>query len=352
MNKKLLLILSAFLFITLLPLSVIADEEVTSTEPIPAPPVVETPANEPPAPEAQVPETLNVNLNIRHKDALVWTGSVNLTKGLTVDVSDSSGTARQVPSDSALRALTVADAMSADFNVSDLDYYSDYGAFFINCIDIVAISKNACGSWQYVVNSSYPLVGSEKQVLSSGDTVYFYFGNARRVSLPIATTDTATAFSVVTETYDYTNDTWRPLSGAEVGATQPNPNDPYSPTVVASATSDGSGVAKLTLTTAGTYNVGLSADYYYPSETLIVTEVESAPTTAPVASPTSSSRSGSSSGSTASGSAPNATTSTATMASTNMASVVLTSDEIFISINGSIEEFIRKYLSIWFKNSY
>jgi hypothetical protein len=76
---------------------------------------------------------------------------------------------------------------------------------------------------------------------------------------------------VKAETYDYTNDTWNPLSGASIGATQPNPADPYSPLVISSVTSGSDGTAQMSLETPGTYAVGLAIDYYFPTEALTIT---------------------------------------------------------------------------------
>lgn len=201
---------------------------------------------------------VQANVNVRHQGSLVWTGSVSLAQA----------------SSTALDALKAADESSADFTISDLQYYADYGSYFVNCLSINALSAPACGNWQYVVNSAYPPVGMDKYAVASGDTLYFYYGTPRRAFLTSSSAEASTSVSVLTQTYDYTNDTWKPLAGIEIGATQPNPNDPYSPLVLFRTTSADDGVARLLITTPGTYSVGIASDYYYPAETLTITEAQ------------------------------------------------------------------------------
>ena len=246
-----------------------ADDSTTT------PPVTTPPAQDPdPTPVPPAPTTIHANVNVRYQGSLVWSGTVALVQGSTANIIDDSGASRTIPSDSALEALATADTESSDFAVTDLKYYADYGSFFINCLDIAATATHACNNWQYVVDSAYPPIGADKYVVSNGDTIYFYFGTPHRVSLPRAAAEASTSIAVKAETYDYTNDTWRPLAGAVVGATQPNPSDPYSPLVVASATSDSDGIARLVIVTPGSYGVGLAQDYYSAPETLVVTAAQ------------------------------------------------------------------------------
>ncbi len=200
-------------------------------------------------------------------------------------MTDDGGASRTIPSDSALAALETADAQSPDFSISDLAYYADFGSFYVKCLDIAATTNHACDNWQYVVNSAYPPVGANAYTVSNGDTLYFYFGSPRKVSLSASSVQASTSFDVLAQTYDYTNNTWQSLAGALIGATQPNPNDAYSPLVIVSATSDASGIAHIAIPTPGTYSIGLASDYYYPSELLTVTAVASpvAPTIVPPA---------------------------------------------------------------------
>lgn len=216
-------------------------------------------------------QQITVNLNVRYQSSVVWSGQTTLNKGSLINVTDDNGSSHSIASDSALSALVSADNSSADFSLSDLSYYQSLGSFYVNCIDINSLSKHACQNWQYVVNGSYPPEGADKYILNDGDTIYFYFGNQHRVTLSSATIAQSVPFTVKAETYDYTNDSWRAFSGTTVGATQPNPNDQYNPTVITTAVTDQNGNANLTLTNSGSYGIGIAADYYSPVETLTVT---------------------------------------------------------------------------------
>jgi hypothetical protein len=251
----------------------------------------------------ETPQTIRATVNVRYQGSLVWTGDVDLNQGSTLTVTDDTGAARTVASDSALAALEAADTQSSDFSLSDLAYYTDYGSFYIKCLDIAAVPVHACDNWQYVANSAYPPVGAGAYTVSNGDTLYFYFGSPRRVVLTTSTVTASTSLDVTAQTYNYTNDTWQPLAGVQIGATQPNPNDQYSPLVIVSAISGTDGIAHIVIPTVGTYSVGLASDYYYPAELLTVTAPVVATTetqTIQISAPFSSSRSSGGSSSVAS----------------------------------------------------
>jgi len=216
--------------------------------------------------------TSTVTVNIRYQDSLVWSGPVELTKSSSVNIIDNAGENRTIISDSALAALKAADTLSDNFTLSDLIYYSDFDSLYVRCIDIISPQTHACDNWQYVVNSTYLPVGMDKQVISTGDVLYFYFGKARRVTLSSTNVEAAVPVTAKVESYDYINNAWNALSGVSLGATQPNPNDPYSPLVISSVTSDENGLAQLILNASGSYNIGLAMDYYFPGEPLSVLE--------------------------------------------------------------------------------
>ncbi|HEU5114812.1 MAG TPA: DUF4430 domain-containing protein [Candidatus Paceibacterota bacterium] len=232
---------------TLTPLSVFADN-ATSTPPAPA--------------------QITVTVNVRYQNSIVWSGPVTLTQGSTESLSDDTGSAHSLPTDSALAALAAADAQSPAFSISDLAYYGSMSAFYLKCMSLPGIAASACDDWQYVVDGSYPPVGADHYTLTNGDTIYFYYGDPRRISLSSDSTTSGQPITVHAESYDYTNDSWTPLSGATVGATQPNPNDPYSPLVISTVTTDSNGVATLSLDTIGSYGIGLAMDYYGSTKAL------------------------------------------------------------------------------------
>lgn len=325
----------------ILPFPARAQEAASTTEAVQEP--AQTPA---PAPI----EKSTVNVTVRYQGTVVYSGAVSVDKASTRQVSDSSGTARQIPSDSALSALIEADAASPAFSISNLSYYADFGSFYMKCVFVADAAKNACDNWQYVVNGSYPARGSDSYVLSSGDSVYFYFGNPRRVTLSSKSAEKGSTVTVRAESYDYQNDAWTPLSGATVGATQPNPADPYSPLVVTSVTTGGDGAATLSLDALGTYGIGLAMDYYGFGDTLDIIAPQSSPSSAPA---TQGSVSGSAGGSSSArrnaelAAVAVAATASSTAASTSTSAVTASANmdggERMVFLGMTVDEFIERY---------
>ncbi|MEK7140041.1 MAG: hypothetical protein AAB805_01865, partial [Patescibacteria group bacterium] len=217
---------------------------------------------------------LTVSLNIRDGATLVWSGTVPLSASTTETVSvtpTGSSDAISVLRNSVLGALITADAAQTEFDISDIAYYSSFDSFLINCIAIPAVSASArCYNWQYVVSGTYPSVGIDDYALSGGETIYLYFGTPRRVILSAAETVPTIPVTATAQSYDYTNDSWTTLSGAVVGATQPNPDNPWSPLEIMTGTSGVNGLVDLTLPAIGSYNVGLQSDYYGTTTPLLV----------------------------------------------------------------------------------
>lgn len=332
--------------LTFTPLSTRADEESTSTPS--TPPETQTPDPAPvsdptptPTPTPDPIPQIHVNVTVRYQSAVAYTGQVTLTQHSTETASDSSGSSHQIASDSALAALLAADQASPAFNLSGLTYYGSFDSFYVDCINIASAGKDECHNWQYVVDGSYPPMGADKYILADTDTLYVYFGNPRRVTLSSATSEKGSSITVRAESYNFTNDTWSPLSGAVIGATQPNPNDPYSPTVIQTVTTDTSGNAALTLATAGSYGIGLASDYYASLEPLTVTEpvINTAPQT-------NSSSSGGRSSSRSEMLSTTASTIASTTVSTNETLATTTSATIedkIVTLDFSIERFIGAY---------
>ena len=218
-----------------------------------------------------------VHLDVRYEDSLVFDGDVTLPDATTTTLDDSSGAPHSISSDSALYLLSLAQASSSNaFSISDLQYYTSFGEFYINCLDIQASSTvHACSNWQYAVNGSDPAEGSDQYIATIGDNIYFYYGNQRQFTVSATSTDTATPVTVSVQKYDYTNNSWLPLSGEIVDATQPNPNDEWNPFIIATSTSDASGTASFLLANAGVYNIGLSDDGFYPTTLTVSTSTAS-----------------------------------------------------------------------------
>ncbi len=233
------------------------------------------------------PVTNTVTLNVRYQDSVVFSGTVLLPVATTTTLNDSTGTPHPISSDSALYLLSQAAASSTVFSLSDLDYYSSFGEFYVNCLDINATpaiassTVHACADWQYAVNNSNPSEGSDQYIAAPNDDIYFYYGNQRQFSVSATSTDTVTPVTVTAQKYDYTNNTWVPLAGEVVGATQPDPSNPWSPLVVATSTTNANGTTTLLMTDAGVYDIGLSDDGYYPTVAVTVA-TSTATTTLPV----------------------------------------------------------------------
>lgn len=241
-------------------------EEATTT---PADTSSTTPPAIDPAPPAG-PASLSAKLNVRYEGSLVFSGVIDFVPGETVQVTPTGGSEKEIPSDSALALLLEADEESAGFALSDLGYYESYDSFIVNCIDIEADAVHACSNWQYVVNDEYPFVGIDDYEVEDGDTIYFYFGSPRRFLVSTTTVAADEGLIVHADSYDYENDGWNALSGATVGATQPNPEDPWNPLVPYTAVTDDAGDARFAISVPGTYAIGLELDYYFPTASIIV----------------------------------------------------------------------------------
>ncbi len=210
----------------------------------------------------------DVNLVIRDGGNVIFSGAVALPLPGTVSINDSDGNPHNINALSVLNMLNVADSNDPSWSVSNLTYYSSFGSLYLKCVNYSSGDK--CDNWQYVINDASPASSIDQNILSGGETVYFYFGNNHRVRLLNGQVDLNKSFNVTTERYNYINNTWGVLTGVTIGATQPNPNDTWNPIEVVTKAVDGNGVATISLSTEGSYNIGIKEDYYYPTESLIV----------------------------------------------------------------------------------
>ncbi len=234
-----------------------------------------------------------VSIHVRYEDFVAFDGTTTLPDATTTTLNDSNGVPRPISSDSALYLLSTVASSSQTFSMSDLEYYSSFGEFYVNCLDINATSTiHACGNWQYAVNGGDPSVGSDQYIATTSDNIYFYYGNQRQFSVSATSTDTVTPIVVTVQKYDYTNNSWLPLSGETVDATEPNPSDEWNPFIIATSTSDASGTASLLISDAGTYNIGLSDNGFYPTQITVATATEATSSETETTSPASESGSG------------------------------------------------------------
>lgn len=247
----------------------VATEGATSSAPATATIVIDAP----------VPVVPTGTIHIAVRDGATVATSTTLVIPLagTRSIATTAGDPHEVPADSALAALVALDASSTEFDITDLQYNSGFTSFYLRCIVVpAATSTPDCDNWQYTVNSTGPALGLDKYDLHDGDTIYVYFGYPRIVELSATSTTAGAPITATAKQYDPAAGSYVPVMlPYTIGATQPDPANPWSPIEVATSTVDGSGKAIFTLTATGTYDVGIQEDYYFPTTPLVVTDATS-----------------------------------------------------------------------------
>lgn len=215
--------------------------------------------------------TRTISVSVRHGATLIWSGNVEVPDSETATTSliATDGTEAPLLAASALSVLVAADAAASEFSISHLQYYDSFDSFYVKCI---TATTEQCDNWQYVVNSTYPTTGMDQHIMQDDDRMFVYFGTPHRTrlstsSIPVGENVVATAEHYVPE-----SDTYAPLANVTIGATQPNPDDPYAPLVIATSTTNALGEATMTLSATGTYALGIAEDYYDPAVSLLVFE--------------------------------------------------------------------------------
>ncbi len=210
---------------------------------------------------------------IRNGAIVVYQGTVELPQAETVDVIDSTGTSHTIQARSVLGLLYALDQQSDAFSISNITYYSSFGALYLKCIKPQG-GTDACDDWQYVINGVTPQTGMDTTVVSGGESIAVYFGSPHRVVFDATTITEGGSFTATAENYNYMDNTWSPLTNSTIGVTLPNPDDPYNPTVVKTQTVNAEGAATFQLDTAHTYTVGIVEDYYFPAYTITVAKAQ------------------------------------------------------------------------------
>jgi hypothetical protein len=110
-----------------------------------------------------------VNLDVKNNGELIYSGTIPLSP---------------TPSeDNVLSVIKQADALSADFNISNIVHYS-FGDY-LKCITISGTNE-LCDNWLYKVNGNDPAEGMGSYILSGGENILLYFGD------DVTTTENAT----------------------------------------------------------------------------------------------------------------------------------------------------------------
>ncbi len=174
---------------------------------------------------------------------------------------------------SVLAHLVALDTHSSTFAITDLTYFESFGSFFLNCIDT---PEHLCGSWQYTVNGEYPQIGADNYLLHAGDSVYFFFGSPRMVTLSATTTAVDTPFIATLQEYDPDAGEYRPKGGFTLGVVQDDPENPFTPKEVMTAPVQSNGEAAFTIATSGVYKIGVKEDFYFPTTLFTVATTVSA----------------------------------------------------------------------------
>ena len=207
---------------------------------------------------------------IRNGGTIMYQGSIPLPGTGTVSIKDATGATHQINARSVLAILNTIATTTNTFSLSDLEYYASYGSFYLKCLTPTGGSA-LCDNWQYAIGSTTPGTGIDQTILSGGETIGLYFGYQHQVQLSTTTIAAGGTITATATTYNYTNNTWSPLTGDTFGITVPNPNDQWNPTVISTTPFSANGTATVTITNPGTYTVGIVEDYYSPAYTVTVT---------------------------------------------------------------------------------
>ena len=222
------------------------------------------------------PQAAQVKITIRDGATVAFSGFVTLpaANASSVNISPTAGgSAVAVPARSLLAVLDTLDEAQNEFAITDLQYYSYFvpPSFYIKCMTVAGEADPLCSSWQYNLNGVYPWDGVNQVLLKNGDTVILYFGNQRQVILSTTATTIGTPFTATAQKYDLDSSSYVAAAGVTIGVTQPNPDDLWNPLEIATSTADTNGQAVFTLNSAGTYNIGIKEDGYFPLTTLTIT---------------------------------------------------------------------------------
>ncbi len=233
-------------------------------------------ADEPETPIEPTPETATIA--IRDGAALLGPFTVTLpdiasTTDLTATGSSETHT---IPARSVLALVHALDAENADFEITDLQYFSSFSSFIINCISVPSASASPeCYNWTYAVDGAFPFFGMDSYVVENGDAVYLFFGSQWQITTDKTEVETNEIFTVTAETYDPVSGTYLPAEGQTAGAVQFDSF--FMATEFATSTTDTLGQALLSLSATGTYSVGVSASGYFPNVSVTVVEPEVVP---------------------------------------------------------------------------
>ncbi len=208
--------------------------------------------------------TLKESFFMRSGDTVIYSGDIDLPEEGMIEIVDSNGNLHQVNARSVLGVLYNLDQASDAFTISNLQYYDSFSSFYLKCITVGEMEP-LCDSWQYVVGGFSPWTSIDTTMLTGGEFINLYFGNPYRIELSSNTINISESIIAKAQSYNYTDNTWITRTGVSVGITKTNPDNAWNPIIVSTHPVNDNGEATLTFVEAGTYNVGISEDYYFPS---------------------------------------------------------------------------------------
>lgn len=213
-----------------------------------------------------------VTISIRDNGQLVGPFTVEMSATDTPAVSITATgdtTSHDIPARSVLASLIALDASTTDFDITNLQYFSSFNSFIVNCISVpVASNSPDCYNWTYAVNGSFPSTGMDTYALQNNNTVYVIFGSQWQVSTDKSSATTDEPFTVTAQEYDPSSGLYIPASGEVVGAVQFDSN--FTPIEFATSTTDSAGHATLSLPLAGAYSVGIASTGYFPNTPITI----------------------------------------------------------------------------------
>lgn len=119
----------------------------------------------------------SVNLSLKKGGVAIFNGSISLPGSGMAELLDTKGNSHPVDARSVLSIVSNGDSESADFEISNLMYYSSFSAFYLKCIQVNLTGEELCDNWQYKVDGENPSVGMDQEILSGGENIVLFFGS-------------------------------------------------------------------------------------------------------------------------------------------------------------------------------
>ncbi len=221
--------------------------------------------------------TSTATIYIRDGSVLLGPYTANLpdSSTSTVEISPTgSTTTYPVAEGSVLAILSSLDVSHSEFDITDLQYFSSFSSFLVNCVYVPSASASPdCYNWTYAVNGVFPSFGMDYYNLQNGDVVYVFFGSSWNVLTDKSSVSTGESFTVTAQKYDASSGSYVPATGTTVGAVQFDAF--FNATEFATSTTDSGGQAQLALNATGTYSVGIKDSGYFPNVTVDVSPASS-----------------------------------------------------------------------------